>query len=133
VGISEDQFARCMSHVIETDGHWIWTGSNNRSGGRIMIGGIRMQARRLFWEHYNGEIPEKHKVTPTCGEYLCVNPHHLLCATDVVIQSMAQGSVIYGTDPFECPSGHKREIAYLRCQVCNRQQVAKSKEREKSK
>ncbi len=130
--LNAEQINVVLSKVNEHGSHWIWTGSNNRSGGRLMIAGVRYSARRLMWTIFHGKIPDNYMIAPSCGEWLCVNPNHLVCGNNLMIQSMSSETFAGRVDSDYCNSGHKRELGAGKCAICNREQTAKSKRKKNS-
>ena len=78
-------FATFYRHiVIQPDGCWTWTGSRNANGyGRIRVGGADIHyAHRVSWVARNGrDIPSGMTIDHVCEIKSCVNPDHLIVAT----------------------------------------------------
>lgn len=89
--LSED--IRFLRHVKKTESCWLWVGA--RAGGRLEhqrygyfgVGSRsdgsrrRVYAHRWMYEHTHSPIPEGKQVNHTCDTPLCVNPAHLVLAT----------------------------------------------------
>ena len=64
---------------------WLWHGATTRGFGYLVYGSRqdfhgkqpRIQAHRLSWLIYKGELDKKELVGQECGRKLCVNPDHL--------------------------------------------------------
>lgn len=60
---------------------WPWRGTVSRGRGVFIYNG-GCSARRYAWELAHGfPPPARRDVEVTCGNFLCVNPRHLLCET----------------------------------------------------
>lgn len=65
------------SHVIKTDGCWVWQGSFNPNGyGQFSYNGVN-GSHRISWMLKNGQIPLRMHVLHRCDNPNCVNPDHL--------------------------------------------------------
>jgi DNA-binding CsgD family transcriptional regulator len=83
--LQDADLRRLESYVDKTDdGCWIWTGGKSDGYGRFRYGstlnGTRTigDAYRIYWEHFNGPVPEGMKLIRTCTNRACVRPDHLL-------------------------------------------------------
>ena len=74
---------RFLAKVVKTDGCWKWIGATTSSGyGCIGLGRRRkLQAHRVSYELYVGEIPEGRMVLHRCDNPPCCNPDHLFIGT----------------------------------------------------
>lgn len=73
---------RFNHHEIEDRGHsspcWIFKGCKNHNGyGRITVGSSKVNAHRVYYEHYIGPIPDGLQIDHLCRVRECVNPAHL--------------------------------------------------------
>ena len=61
---------------------WQWIASRTQQGyGMFSFQGKSIPAHRFAYEHYKGEIPDKHIVHQVCQNNCCVNPEHLIICT----------------------------------------------------
>ena len=59
-----------------------WTAARQKQGyGMFSFQGKSIPAHRFAYEHYKGEIPDKHIVHQVCQNNCCVNPEHLVICT----------------------------------------------------
>ncbi|QNE75298.1 HNH endonuclease [Streptomyces finlayi] len=67
------------SGVSRTNDHWLWTGGICKSSGlgQLSYDGYNQTAGRVAWLIAFGELPKGTRVSPTCGEKLCVRISHL--------------------------------------------------------
>lgn len=76
-GRSTGLLANFPKHVVETGGHWIWTGSTTGSAQPKGRDGTKsVDVRRALYEAAEGPIPGFWAVR-TCEEPLCVFPGHV--------------------------------------------------------
>jgi len=76
--------ARFFTHVLKTDGCWIWTGAKNRDGyGEIKVGKSNLRAHRLSYAMINGD-PAELVIDHLCRNRACVKPNHLEAVTNRV-------------------------------------------------
>lgn len=76
---------RFLAKVLKTDTCWLWTASTDGSGYgqmRVTRDGVErlMQAHRLSYELFVGEIPKGNVVDHRCHAVNCVKPDHLRAA-----------------------------------------------------
>lgn len=76
--------ARDFVTVDPATGCWLWKqSSDNRGGyGQKRIGRKNWGAHRLYFELFNGPIPDGLGVLHHCDTPRCVNPAHLFVGTD---------------------------------------------------
>lgn len=86
---------------INPKGCWEWSGCriNGDGYGQIRMGGGRILAHRLMWEHLHGDIPDGFCVLHRCDNMPCVRPDHLFLGThdDNMKDKVAKGRQ-YGGD-----------------------------------
>ncbi|MEU6056957.1 HNH endonuclease [Streptomyces sp. NPDC047097] len=70
---------RFFSAVTKTTDHWLWNGGVCKANGlgQLGYGGYNQTAGRVSWLITYGPLPKGARVSPTCGERLCVRPSHL--------------------------------------------------------
>jgi HNH endonuclease len=74
-------------------GCWVTRQQKDKDGyGEVHIGRVHWRTHRLFYTHYNGDIPKGMLIRHSCDNPPCVNPGHLLCgsAQDNVDDMMAR-------------------------------------------
>ena len=69
--------------VIQMEsGCWLWTGAVKAAYGEARGKDQKsLRAHRVFYEAYNGPIPDDMCLDHLCSEKLCVNPKHLEVVT----------------------------------------------------
>lgn len=80
---TERKFLRLVSKTAGTKGCWVWQGLSYvdaRGNPGIEFrdkNGNRMPAQQFAYRLFRGPVENGGRVGHTCGNYLCVNPHHL--------------------------------------------------------
>lgn len=128
------QFGRLLSLVLgsPTDsvtGCWNWQGFINAGGyGRVNVQGVdyrrQLQAHRVAYELFHGEIAEHMQIDHTCGNRRCVNPDHLEAVTqqENILRSNAPAAI--NARKTHCKRGHDLADAYItsaggrQCRTC---------------
>lgn len=116
---------RFLSKVVESDGHWLWTGCLDKGYGRFRHEGETRQAHRVAYEHFVGPIPDGMHLDHLCRIPGCVNPEHLQPVT--ARENVRRG--LRGVLRTHCTNGHRYTPettglwnGYRYCRVCKRAQ-----------
>lgn len=92
-------------HVEKTPTCWLWLGLFTPNGyPKTSIRTRTMNATRVFYQHFRGDIPLDFYVGHTCDHKHCVNPNHLIALDP-------RDSVLRGLSP---PAGNARKVECLR-------------------
>jgi hypothetical protein len=84
---SQDVVARFADKVrFPADGHddedcWVWVGakhSRTRGYGKFRYNGVVMNAHKVSYLLFNGDVQEGQVIGHVCNNEQCVNPHHLI-------------------------------------------------------
>ncbi|MFE7463077.1 HNH endonuclease [Streptomyces sp. NPDC057499] len=75
----ESDEEKFFNAVVWTGGHQVWTGGICKSSGlgQLSYNGYNQTAGRVAWLIHCGPLPKGVRVTPTCGNRLCVRLSHL--------------------------------------------------------
>lgn len=117
----------------ETNGCWIWIGSNNgQSGhGKFSIQHKPVQAHRISYEHFIGRILDGLEIDHLCRNPPCVNPTHLEPVTHK--ENLLRGNYKRAGSArramTHCKRGHEFTEANIRwknnhrqCRICQREE-----------
>lgn len=74
-------------------GCWEWLGAHNGRYGVKEYMGKSMPAARWIWKMLMGPIDDGLRVSQTCGNFLCVNPQHLVLKSAADIAQAKSGLV----------------------------------------
>jgi hypothetical protein len=75
--MTKEELQRFMSKVHKTKMCWIWKAATDTKGyGVFSFRGKQVQAHKLSYKHFIGEIPSGLKLAITCLNKLCVKPGH---------------------------------------------------------
>jgi hypothetical protein len=88
------QFISSRSKLSNTSDCIEWSLSKDKNGyGKTKLNGKSMQAHRLAWIAYNGDIPHNLLVCHSCDNPSCINPNHLFLGTsqDNMTDKMKKG------------------------------------------
>jgi hypothetical protein len=78
---------------------WQWLGGVNSLGyPSKTIGGKTTTGQRWMWQQLHGPLPDTLKIRLTCGNRLCINPHHFEVTTMTDAQRAGANAVLTPAD-----------------------------------
>ena len=103
---------RFMSKVYnDKSGCWLWTDAVSTVGyGYLGVGGRagrKVQAHRISYELFKGEIPDKMHIDHLCRVRRYVNPDHLEAVTQRENLLRGKGVTARNAAVTHCPQGHE--------------------------
>lgn len=130
------------SFVALPGGCWLWTRSVDDCGyATVRVGGKTRKAHRLFYEEFNGPVPNGLEIDHLCRVRACVNPAHMQAVThEVNTKRLVKVARAF------CKNGHAltpdnisrrpgywiNDTAGWRCRLCLRAAQARYHERQAS-
>lgn len=103
---------QCYKHPrpyeVDADtGCWVWMRGKNPSGyGYTTRGGKKISAHRVYWENINGPIPKDMTVDHLCNNPSCVNPGHMVLATQIDNTMRGSSPAAMNARKTHCAHGH---------------------------
>jgi len=72
---------RFFSYVEKEKECWIWIGGRCHEYGTFRLRNKQIRAHAASWIIHNELVPDGYLVSHSCGNFLCVNPNHLVLKT----------------------------------------------------
>lgn len=112
--------------IVERDGCWIWTGSQNGGYGQVKVDGRTRYTHRHFYELLIGPIPEGLQIDHLCKQTTCCNPEHLEPVTPAENNRRSDSPSALHARQTRCVNGHeltednvyRRPNGARRCRTC---------------
>lgn len=97
---------RLLEKIDRTRTCWLFTGAISTNGyGRIGLKNRVLQAHRVAYEIFFGEIPDGMHIDHLCRVRHCVNPEHLEAVTQK--ENNNRAAVVRSTRTTHCKRGHE--------------------------
>ena len=118
-------------YTVDESGCWLWNRPALTWKGEV--------ARRYSYRVNNGDIPERRRISVSCGQRECVNPAHLYVAERFVRVPTGRKNVNFDTEGL-CGNGHPLTAGNVRvrkydgrreCVQCNRDRCDRYRERKR--
>ena len=120
---------------------WIWTGPKSQQGyGHFGLQRRTRWAHRISYVIHKGLMPKDSIIMHTCDNPSCVNPDHLVAATqrDNLIDCIDKGRNFYKSKT-HCPRGHEYSgdnlyitaKGHRQCLICKREAKARWEKKRK--
>lgn len=105
-GVNASDWFRLADSIRRTPGCWEWLGHKANGYGRFSVNDREVQAHRLVYELFVGQIPEGLQIDHLCRNPGCVNPKHLEPVTQEENILRGESYCAIATRKTECKNGH---------------------------